>query len=130
MAWLLGFLKYIHVAKMINLKICWESRWSCYTDLELFMVYLKFTWRSEFLFDFEYMLQSWVVSNLKLSNCLVSNGNPHEPSMRNLLNPFRIEGLVCLRVLALFFYVWVFMYCTLLTLKLYLREIRCRTFHL
>jgi hypothetical protein len=130
MTWLLGFLKYIHVAEMINLKICWESRWSCYTNLKLFKVYLKFTWRSEFLFGFEYMLQSWVVANLKSSNYLASNGNPHEPSMRNLLNPFRIEGLVYLRVLALFFYVWVFMYCTLLILKLYPQEIRGKTFYL
>ena len=35
--------------------------------------------------------------------CPASNGNPHKLLMRNLLNPFGIERLIYLKVLALFF---------------------------
>jgi predicted MFS family arabinose efflux permease len=34
-----------------------------------------------------------------------SNGNPQESLVRNLIKPFRREGLLCLIVLTLFFYV-------------------------
>ena len=37
------------------------------------------------------MLQSWVIINHKLSNYPVFNGNLHESSIENLLNPFRRE---------------------------------------
>jgi len=45
----------------------------------------------------------WVIANHKLSKYTVSNNNPQEPPVRNLLNLFKREGLLYLRVLALFF---------------------------
>jgi hypothetical protein len=47
--------------------------------------------------------KSRVVINHKPSNCLASNDNPYKPLVRNLLNPFRREELIYLKVLALFF---------------------------
>ena len=35
------------------------------------------------------MLQGWVIANHKLSKYSNSNGHPHEPSVRNLLNPLK-----------------------------------------
>ena len=75
-------------------------------------------WLESLLFCFEYLLQSWVVANHKSSKCLISNGNPHELPVRNLLNPSRKERLLYLRVLALFFCILVFLYCTFLTFLL------------
>ena len=69
----------------------------------MFKIYAKITWRFELYFDFEYMLQGWVVINHKSSNCLASKGNPHKLPVKNLINLFRREGLLYLKVIALFF---------------------------
>jgi hypothetical protein len=57
-------------------------------------------------FCFEYLLQDWVVANHKSFKCLTSNGNPYESLVRNFLDAFRIEGLLYLGVLTLFFFIF------------------------
>jgi hypothetical protein len=64
-----------------------------------FRVYAKIIWSSYVIFNFEYLLQGWVVANHKSSRCPASNSNLHESPMKNLLNPFRREGLLYLIVL-------------------------------
>jgi hypothetical protein len=49
------------------------------------------------------LFQSWVIANYKLSKYLASNSNSYEPPVKNLLNPFRREKILYLKVLALFY---------------------------
>jgi len=64
-----------------------------------------------FFFCFEYLFRGWVVANHKSSKCLALNDNPHEPLVKNLINPFmrerererERERLLYLKMLALFF---------------------------
>jgi cell division protein FtsL len=49
------------------------------------------------------MLQGWFVINHKSSNCLASKGNPHKLPVKNLINLFRREKLLYLKVIALVF---------------------------
>jgi len=49
------------------------------------------------------MLQGWVVINHKSSNYLAFKGNPHKLPVKNLINLFRRERLLYLKVIALFF---------------------------
>jgi len=37
------------------------------------------------------LFRGWVVANHKSSKCLALNDNPHEPLVKNLINPFMRE---------------------------------------
>ena len=82
-------------------KIFKKFQGSYYTSLELFKVYAKIIERSNILFNFKYLLQSYVVANFKSFKCLTFNNNLYEPPVKNLLNPFRRERLLYFRVLTL-----------------------------
>jgi len=100
----LGFPKHIYTMKMVNLKFFNILK----NPVRQIQSCLRFMWwvlEDHIFFGFEYLFQVWVVINHKLSNYSVSNSNLHEPSLRNILNPFRRERLPYLRMMTLFFYV-------------------------
>ena len=62
----------------------------------LFKIYIKIIWKSDTFFYFKYLLQTWIVTNYKLFNYLISNDNSYKYKllMKNLLKYFRKEKLL------------------------------------